>query len=271
MIVGRDLADPKRHAVPGDRPRRGRPTLGDDEILEIALELFYANGYESTSIDAICAAAGIAKRTIYLRFHNKHTLFRSALTRAIDEWILPTERLLAQECEDDEETLLNVGRTLVANVLSPAGLRLLRLTNAESVRMPGTSTFSVQRGTAPTLVYLADMFRRRFGLQDGNVPNAEEIAQAFLSLVVGGVSSNAAWGIDLTQAAIDRHTRNSVRLFLHELSLQRELGTLGDESRRLQLLLSEAAGMLEHASKDIREASAIIATSMCGRARHDEK
>ncbi len=77
---------------PGRR-RPGRPTLSNEELLDTALDLFVENGFEQTSFEAICAAAGMAKRTVYARYGDKTTLFKAALARAIEEWIVPVERL----------------------------------------------------------------------------------------------------------------------------------------------------------------------------------
>ena len=57
----------------------------------------------------------MAKRTVYLRYGDKTALFKAALERAIEEWIVPIERLQAAETDDLEETLLRVGHILVAN------------------------------------------------------------------------------------------------------------------------------------------------------------
>jgi AcrR family transcriptional regulator len=232
-----------------ERPVRrgpGRPSRSNAELLDLSLDLFYEHGFERTSIDAICAAAGMAKRTVYARYGDKQTLFKAALTRAIEKWIVPIDRLRAQESDDLEQTLLKIGRILVANVLSSSGLRLLRLTNAESVRMPEISTFSVQRGTEPTLDYLADLFRRRCARD--SIASAEEIASAFLNLVVGGVSNNAAWGMVLQPETIDRHTTYCVRLFLYGL-LPHGDGPVDEENRRLKTLLAETAELLTKASR----------------------
>src|ERR1043166_8675813 len=108
----------------------GRPSLSNEELLDKALDLFLELGFERTSIDAIAAAAGMAKRTIYARYGDKLSLFRAALHRAIEEWIVPVESLQAAETDDLEETLLAIARLLVANIMRPGGIRLLRITNA---------------------------------------------------------------------------------------------------------------------------------------------
>jgi AcrR family transcriptional regulator len=225
--------------------RPGRPTLSDEQLLDIALDLFLENGFERTSIDAICAAAGMAKRTVYARYGDKETLFKAALKRAIDDWLVPVKRLRAAEVDDLEKTLLAIAQMLLANILGPAGLRLLRLSNAVSVSMPEIAANNTRMGTEPTLAYLADLFRRRLLPADAPAPEADEAALAFLHLVVGGPASTAAWGVVLDDTAIDRHTRYCVRLFLHGALPAQGGGTLERENRRLKALAEDAAAQLD--------------------------
>lgn len=240
-------------AVPVRR-RPGRPSLSNEELLDKALDLFLEKGFDGTSIDAITASAGMAKRTVYARYGDKEALFAAALDRAIEEWIVPVERLRAAETNDLELTLLAVGKLLVTNVLSPAGLRLLRLTNAESVRMPEISTQNVRHGTEPTLSYLSDLFRRRLGGVNATIEDADQAAQAFLNLVVGGPASNAAWGMVIEPGEVDRHTRYSVRLFLHGL-LDREKHEVPDEQAALVGALDEARAQLDAARAKLEQAA----------------
>jgi AcrR family transcriptional regulator len=222
---------------------RGRPTLSNAELLDQALDLFLEKGFERTSIDAITAAAGVAKRTVYQRYGDKTTLFKAALQRAIEAWIVPPAALKAAETDDFETTLLRIGQILVANLMTPAGLRLMRITNAESARMPEIGAYSYRLGTGPTLAYLADLFRRRAGAGTGGMPNPDEAALAFLFLVVGGPASMSAWGIKLNKAAIDRHTRYCVDLILHGI-LPRTGGALR-AGQRLRGGTRAAAGNLK--------------------------
>jgi TetR/AcrR family transcriptional regulator, mexJK operon transcriptional repressor len=233
----------------------GRPSLSNEELLDRALDLFLEKGFERTTIDAITAAAGMAKRTVYLRYGDKTALFKAALQQAIDAWIVPIERLRAAETDDLEETLLRVGQTLVANLMRPAGLRLLRITNAESARMPEIGAYTYQHGTGPTIAYLTDLFRRRIAIGT-EFADAEEAAFAFLYLVVSGPPTMTAWGVSLDEAAVDRHTRYSVRLFLHglfprEAAAGESSHSLETENRRLRKLLLES--MLEIAALKERQ------------------
>ena len=231
--------------------RPGRPTLSDEQLLDIALDLFLEHGFERTSIDAITAAAGMAKRTVYARYGDKKTLFKAALTRAIEEWIVPVERLRAAESGDVEATLLAIAQILSANILSPAGLRLLRLTNAVSGRMPEIGAYSTQKGTEPTLAYLADLFRRRLLPKDVPEQEADEAALGFLHLVTGP-AINAAWGVVLDEEAIDRHTRYCVRVFLHGALPPPNSAGVEAENLRLKALAEEAARLLAQVQERLR-------------------
>jgi AcrR family transcriptional regulator len=234
-------ATPARPAA--RRPRR--PSLGPDEFLDKALGVFLEKGFEGASIEAITARAGIAKRTVYQRWGDKKSLFKAALRRAIEDWIVPVERLRAAETGELEGSLLAIGQILVDNLLSPAGLRLIRLTNAVSGHMPELGVYSVEQGTRPTLAYLADLFARHLG-NGGAYAQADDAAEAFLHLVVGGPGNDAAWGVTRDKAAIDRRIRFSVRLFLHGLLPPGDAAP-GRDVERLRGLLAETMRQLDGA------------------------
>ena len=237
----------------GGKRRPGRPSLSNEELLDKALELFLEQGFEGTSIEAITSAAGMAKRTVYARYGDKNTLFKAALKRAIEQWIVPVDQLRLLETADFDASLLAIANTLVANMMSAEGQRLLRLTNAVSGRMPEIGAFNVRVGTAPTIAYLADFFRRRLG---EDLAGADEAGEAFLNLVVGGPSNAAAWGVPFDAAAIDRITRYNVSLFLHGMmpGSGPEARALEDENLRLKKLLAERMIELDRAQEAAGEA-----------------
>jgi TetR/AcrR family transcriptional repressor of nem operon len=60
----------------------GRPKEFDrDEVLGKALDVFWTNGYDATSLDDLTGAMGIGRASLYNEFRDKHSLFIEALDR----------------------------------------------------------------------------------------------------------------------------------------------------------------------------------------------
>jgi AcrR family transcriptional regulator len=72
---------------PGAPRRRGRPRSepAHRALLEAALREFVARGYEAMSLEAIAAAAGVSKITLYRRWESKLALVRELLQSVSDE------------------------------------------------------------------------------------------------------------------------------------------------------------------------------------------
>ena len=214
--------DPKVQATPDSgesvkAPRRARrPSLSRDALLAKVLDLFEANGFDGTSIDAITVEAGVSKRTLYERFGDKETLFRSAMEHAIANWVVPVERLHALEEHDLESSLGAIAKVLLDNVLSPQGLRLMRMANAISRRMPEIGAYLLKVGTEPMFVCLKEIFGRRLELDEASATYA---ADAYLNIVVRGPALTAAWGAVLDRDRIVRDQERSVALLLAGLTM----------------------------------------------------
>ncbi len=48
-------------------------------LVEVALQIFGADGYQATTMDAVAAAAGVTKPVLYQHFSSKHDLFLELL------------------------------------------------------------------------------------------------------------------------------------------------------------------------------------------------
>ena len=73
------MAEPGRTAT---RAAAGRPREFDvDDALDRAVEVFWRQGYEATSLTDLTTAMGINKPSLYAAFGNKEKLFRAALER----------------------------------------------------------------------------------------------------------------------------------------------------------------------------------------------
>jgi TetR/AcrR family transcriptional repressor of nem operon len=59
------------------RPREFDP----DTVIERAMQVFWAKGYEATSLDDLCEATQLNRSSLYSSFGDKHTLFLATLDR----------------------------------------------------------------------------------------------------------------------------------------------------------------------------------------------
>jgi TetR/AcrR family transcriptional repressor of nem operon len=59
------------------RPRE----FDSDEVLEAATRVFWARGFEHTTLDELCAATGLNRSSLYAAFGDKRTLYLRSLAR----------------------------------------------------------------------------------------------------------------------------------------------------------------------------------------------
>jgi AcrR family transcriptional regulator len=75
----------------------GRPRAFDrDEALDKALDVFWRQGYETSSIAELCHAMGINPPSLYAAFGNKESLFRQTLDRYVAKVSVDIQAALAQ-------------------------------------------------------------------------------------------------------------------------------------------------------------------------------
>src|ERR1700692_4702964 len=119
----------------GGRASSAGPLRLRHRILEVATELFLAQGYGSTTIEAVAARAGISKRTLYHRFDDKAALF-SAVVHQIIEQIRPPAGVPLIEGATLRDILRRLAAMILRAALSPPAIALHRLVMAESGRFP---------------------------------------------------------------------------------------------------------------------------------------
>jgi AcrR family transcriptional regulator len=103
--------------------RRGRPRSepAHRALLEAALREFVTRGYEAMSLEAIAAAAGVSKLTLYRHWDSKLALVREVLHSLSDETPMEDQGSL----EEDLRVLLR--EAYQAGTASPSGQIMPRL------------------------------------------------------------------------------------------------------------------------------------------------
>lgn len=80
----------------GGKPR-GRPRGFDpDAALDRAMDAFWDAGFAGTSLDALGAATGLNRPSLYLAFGDKRALYRAAMRRYSEGTLAALEKLLAR-------------------------------------------------------------------------------------------------------------------------------------------------------------------------------
>jgi AcrR family transcriptional regulator len=110
-------------------PRRTQAERSDattSKLVAAAQELFGRDGYATTSIEAVAAAAGVTKGAAYHHFRNKAALFRSVFVEE-QRQIADALRQAAAREPDSWSALLRGCRTFLEHCLNPAFRRIVLL------------------------------------------------------------------------------------------------------------------------------------------------
>jgi TetR/AcrR family transcriptional regulator, mexJK operon transcriptional repressor len=203
-----------RAAAPrrGGRPSREAAAVLGEHILDIATELFLAQGYGATSIEAVAQRARISKRTFYHRFPDKAALF-DAVVRRIVAKIRPPAGTPLYEGGSVEAILRRLARLMLRAALTPMALALGRLMMAEAQRFPELAAIAAREGTrAEAVGHIATLLEREAGAGS----RARFAAEQFLNLVIT-VPQRRALGLGepMTEAELDLWADQCVDLLLN--------------------------------------------------------
>lgn len=177
--------------------------------------VFLRHGYESASMDAIAAEAGVSKQTVYNHFRSKEALFKAIIESLSAGLLAPLEMHEAANAEPPS-VLGTLGRDLLSLMLQPSSLALYRLIVAESARFPelGGDIYAIGTGRLIAMLarYLAwETDRGRLAVTD-----AAAAAELFIGMLSGRAQLRALLGVETAPdpAAIDRRVALAVSGFL---------------------------------------------------------
>ncbi|GJD74043.1 TetR/AcrR family transcriptional regulator C-terminal domain-containing protein [Methylobacterium goesingense] len=117
------------------RPRRGTEGEATRRIIDAAIPIFLADGFEAASVDAIAAAAGASKKTVYTKFTSKADLFEASCLRFI-ETHMPRVEMEAALGGSTAECLYRIAHAVLTAAITPSCIALRRIAAAEAVRFP---------------------------------------------------------------------------------------------------------------------------------------
>ncbi len=163
------------------RPSAEQVSAINQAILAAATQCFLAKGYAGTSMDAIAAAAGISKGTLYNRHAEKDSLLRLVVQDRVAAWSAMSARLDSKLGDTIEKRLKQHGKTLAVWGSSTEVRTLRRLLDGA----PDSAHIHNELLYANMVDYLAREIRE-FTRKDGRpARNPERVATILMATLDG--------------------------------------------------------------------------------------
>jgi TetR/AcrR family transcriptional repressor of mexJK operon len=197
----------------GGRPTAQAAALLETTILDAATAAFLADGYASTTIEAVARACSVAKRTIYARWSGKPALFKAVLEQLMEKWLSSAGDWAA--AESLEAALDEAAARILSVALTPEAVALHRLLIAESARFPELPMMIGESGANEGTVRIAALLSR--AVEQGTIPPQDTTfaAEQFLHLVLAGPQRRAlGLGRPLDEPQVTAWRKAAVALFL---------------------------------------------------------
>jgi len=112
-------------AATGPSSPKRRP-FRRDQILDVAIELFYERGYHATGMDDIGAAANITGPAIYRHFANKEAILDAALKQGVSEIVDKVDEIVGRGMTP-KRTLRALVQNYIRAILNRPALAVLVL------------------------------------------------------------------------------------------------------------------------------------------------
>ncbi|HDS0930533.1 MULTISPECIES: TetR/AcrR family transcriptional regulator [Pseudomonas putida group] len=196
-------------------PGRPKDLAKREAILEAAKTLFLSLGYANTSMDAVAAAAGVSKLTVYSHFTDKQTLFCSAVM-ATCQIQLPDLLFEYPEGVPVEEVLLTIARNFQALISSDEAIKLSRLIMAQGSLDPSFGEYFYEAGPKRVLAGMEALLRGAHERGLLRIDNPLRAAEHFFCLVKGAPDYRLLLGCagPLEGDEAEAHVREVVGVFL---------------------------------------------------------
>jgi TetR/AcrR family transcriptional repressor of mexJK operon len=196
--------------------RLGRPKSREkrDAIREAAVELFMSEGLQRTSMDAVAAAAGVSKQTVYSHFESKDALFRECVRIKVADYGLGEDTL--SPGLPAAETLHAFGRQFLELLQDPEVLSMFRLLAGECRTYPSMAQVFYEAGPAQNCEFLGSLltqFAMRGELEvDDPVESASLLVAMFKAHYFLELLLRVRDTIDPRE--LDQHLERTVQRFL---------------------------------------------------------
>ncbi len=186
MILTGTEADAAGPTPAGDARRRA--------YIDAAQRLFFAHGYGATSMNAIAAAVGGSKTTLWSLFPSKLALFEAVVDQVVQ--LYGSALTVDLDSAPDVATgLIRMGDAIMETIFSDAVTGIHRLVMGEAARVPELGRVMFERGPGPGMARFAGWLARQ--MQAGTLKPGDPAlaAQQFSGLCRAGVVDRHLHGL----------------------------------------------------------------------------
>jgi TetR/AcrR family transcriptional repressor of nem operon len=165
------------------RPREFDP----DAALESAMQLFWSQGYEATSVDDLCAATGLSRSSLYAAFGDKRALLLKSIDLYADARIAA---FLGAALEREDSVRASIEAfldDLIERIVTGPGRRGCFLGNCAAELAPGDRAAAehVRRGFMRIEAFFRDALTR--AKERGEIEGEPETLARFLTCATQGL------------------------------------------------------------------------------------
>jgi TetR/AcrR family transcriptional repressor of mexJK operon len=200
------------------RPDLSRGDAKRRAILDVASEVFLAQGYAETSMSEIAAKVGGSKGTLYNYFRSKEELFSAFIVETCQgpAMSLFDQLPMADGAKSMRDNLVDFGADFLSFILSPRLIALNRIVVAESGRFPELGRMFFDAGPGRGELRFAQIVER--AMDAGELRRADPImvGRCLKDLILSDFHHRQLWGVlgDVSAGQIRAHVANAVDAFL---------------------------------------------------------
>jgi len=198
--------------------RRGRPTADqvaaiDRRILAVAGAAFLEYGFAHSSMDAIAAAAGVSKGTLYARHTGKAELFRAVATERIAAWRRHAPPVQAGAGATESERLYRYGIAFLARMRMPEIAAFHHLIVAEAYRFPDLARQFHEEGYRHAIDLFADELKTAAADARWPIGDPGGVVRGFVAALLGWIGIETLAG-PVTDPACEAYVARLVAVFV---------------------------------------------------------
>jgi TetR/AcrR family transcriptional regulator, mexJK operon transcriptional repressor len=200
------------------RPDLSRGDAKRRAILDVASEVFLAQGYAATSMSEIAAKLGGSKGTLYNYFRSKEELFSAFITDTCQGQAMAIFDHLpvTGAGKPIRDNLVTLGVEFLSFILSPKLVAINRVVVGETGRFPELGRMFFDAGPGRGEVRFAQIVESAMDAGELRREDPIMVGRRLKDLILSDYHHRQLWGVlgDVSAAQIEAHVAGAIDVFL---------------------------------------------------------